>query len=170
MPQYWFTADTHFNHNNIRIHCHRPFSTVVEMNEALIANWNKLVKPDDFVYHLGDFCFRQGDKIFERLKGRKYLICGNHDSNHTKKMDWVWVKDSAMIKINEQYIYLHHYACRVWNRSFHGAWHLYGHSHGSLRPYGKSFDVGVDSHDFKPWAWSEIVVEMATLSKITNFV
>jgi hypothetical protein len=23
-----------------------------------------------------------------------------------------------------------HYAMRVWNRSHHGAWHLYGHSQG----------------------------------------
>jgi hypothetical protein len=31
-----------------------------------------------------------------------------------------------------QPIVLCHYAMRVWNRSHHGAWHLYGHSRGNL--------------------------------------
>jgi hypothetical protein len=42
---------------------------------------------------------------------------------------------------------------RVWNRSHHGSWHLYGHSHGRLPepPTLLSMDVGVDTHDFRPW-------------------
>lgn len=53
------------------------------MNEALIANWNATVAPDDTVYHLGDFGL--GDKatwkpILERLNGYKVLIVGNHEA------------------------------------------------------------------------------------------
>lgn len=39
---------------------------------------------------------------------------------------------------------LSHYGHRVWHGSHKGWIHLYGHSHGSLPPYGKSMDVGVD--------------------------
>ena len=39
----FFTADTHFDHANIIRFCNRPFATVEDMNEALIANWNRKV-------------------------------------------------------------------------------------------------------------------------------
>ncbi len=38
----------------------------------------------------------------------------------------------AEISVHGQPIVICHYAMRVWNRSHHGAWHLYGHSHGNL--------------------------------------
>lgn len=34
----FFTADTHFGHENIIGHDNRPYSNVDEMNEAIIAN------------------------------------------------------------------------------------------------------------------------------------
>ena len=55
-------------------------------------------------------------------------------------------------------IVLCHYAMKIWNKSHHGVWHLYGHSHGTLPddPYSMSFDVGVDCHDFKPLGFDDI--------------
>ena len=41
----FFTADLHLGHDNIRRHCRRPFGTVEEMDEAIIANWNGAVIP-----------------------------------------------------------------------------------------------------------------------------
>ena len=51
----FLTSDTHFNNDNIIKYCNRPFFNHKDMNEALIANWNSVVKPEDTVYHLGDF-------------------------------------------------------------------------------------------------------------------
>ena len=70
----WVTSDTHFNHANIIKYCNRPFSSVEEMNETIIANWNKVVSQGDTVYHLGDFAL--GDKLLvlvllECLNGNK---------------------------------------------------------------------------------------------------
>ena len=53
----WFTSDTHFFHNNIIDYCKRPFVNAEEMNEYIIKQWNSVVKPQDEVYHLGDFAF-----------------------------------------------------------------------------------------------------------------
>lgn len=89
MKDIWFTSDHHFYHGNIlkftddagkRI---RPeFSSVEEMNSVMADNWNKVVKPGDHVWHLGDFAmgFKQGcEQLIKRLHGRKRITVGNHD-------------------------------------------------------------------------------------------
>ena len=82
MEKIWFIADSHFSHKNVIDYCNRPFCSVEEMNDALIHNWNKIVKNNDRVFMLGDFALCGKDKIIEignQLKGRKILILGNHD-------------------------------------------------------------------------------------------
>ena len=32
----------------------RPFASVSEMHEVMVANWNQVVQAQDTVYHLGD--------------------------------------------------------------------------------------------------------------------
>ncbi len=79
----WFTSDTHFGHTNILQYEaeNRPFKTVEEMNEYLIQMWNNVVRPNDTVYHLGDFCFGLANLQYaSRLKGKKRLVLGNHDT------------------------------------------------------------------------------------------
>lgn len=85
MSEVWFIGDTHFGHTNILKYEEnaRPFKTVEEMNEKLIANWNSVVGHSDVVWHLGDFCFgRHNIAIAGRLNGKKRLVMGNHDAYH----------------------------------------------------------------------------------------
>ena len=49
MTTTWFVSDTHFGHANIIRHCSRPFADAGEMDAAMVANWNALVRPDDDV-------------------------------------------------------------------------------------------------------------------------
>ena len=78
----WFTSDTHFGHERIIELAKRPFKNADEMNETIIDNWNALVQPDDFVFHLGDVALGKiADTLplVGRLNGRKILVVGNHD-------------------------------------------------------------------------------------------
>jgi calcineurin-like phosphoesterase family protein len=78
----FFTSDNHFNHQNIIWYSRRPFKTVEEMNQTMIDRWNKVVTPEDTVYHLGDFGFGSHNRLRplrEQLNGRMILIKGNHD-------------------------------------------------------------------------------------------
>jgi len=80
----FFTSDTHFGHKNLLgMGKGRPFDTIEEHDEALIENWNRVVKPNDLVYHLGDISMANNpDKlreIFKRLNGNVHVILGNHD-------------------------------------------------------------------------------------------
>ena len=64
---------------------------------------------------------------------------------------------------DHQRIIMCHYGMRVWNHSFRGSWHIYGHSHGTLPPRmeRKEEDVGVDVWDFKPISYYELKGAMA---------
>ena len=160
----WFTSDTHYNHANIIEYSNRPFSDLEEMTEALIANWNSVVNHSDTVYHLGDFALSWGrkhkefiDRLIERLNGQKWLIVGNHDRDEvTKNPRWGAVKHYHEIKVDlggvhKQRIVMFHYSLRTWSQMHRGAWMLHGHSHGSLTDIGgKTMDVGVDVHGYKP--------------------
>lgn len=82
MPNTFFIGDTHFGHANIiKFEKNaRPFATIEEHDEALVENWNKVVKAKDIVWHLGDFAFGAAKvDIAGRLNGDKRLVMGNHD-------------------------------------------------------------------------------------------
>jgi len=89
MTDIWVISDTHFNHSNIlnfkkddNTPVRPDFKDVHHMNEVMINNWNRVVKPGDKVYHLGDVFFGSKDefkKLWPRLNGKKRLIVGNHD-------------------------------------------------------------------------------------------
>jgi calcineurin-like phosphoesterase family protein len=84
----FLTSDLHFGHAKIIGYCDRPFATREEMDEALVENWNKTVKPSDEVIVIGDFSFYGADKtreISRRLQGKKTLILGNHDWGRSEK-------------------------------------------------------------------------------------
>jgi calcineurin-like phosphoesterase family protein len=152
----WFTADTHFNHANIIRYCNRPFQSIEEHDEALIENWNNTVHHSDTIYHLGDFMFAKSQKEVSRvvmaLNGHKHLIFGNHDKTPVfQSKGWVSQQNYKYIRHQHQRIVMCHYAMRVWRNSHHGAWMLYGHSHGTLADLQiKSLDVGTDCHNYTP--------------------
>jgi calcineurin-like phosphoesterase family protein len=163
MPNTWFTADFHLGHTNIIRYCNRPFATVEEMDQAIVERLNASVKRDDVLYFLGDFCMGGQQRIFayrRRIHCKKiFAVPGNHDKQACKlKEEFSWLDNLAEVSIHGQSIVVCHYALRVWNRSNRGSWHLYGHSHGRLpeAPNSLSMDVGVDTHNFRPWHRDEI--------------
>ena len=166
----YFTSDHHYGHKNICRFADRPFNSVEEMNEALIRNHNDTVGPTDTVWFLGDFAFvhaEEAKRILRRLNGHKFLVLGNHDKQIAKKQRefigeglFEGIYNYREIYVDKQPIILCHYGMRVWNKSHHGSWMLYGHSHGSLPPHGKSVDVGVDdkniTDEYRPYSFEEI--------------
>lgn len=173
----WFTADLHLGHKAILKYAERPFADVEEMDARLVEHWNAAVGERDQVYLLGDVSFHRPERTRELLaglNGRIHLIRGNHDKDKRLTPSvggrFEWVKDLYDLKVQDgaapdgvQRIVLCHYAMRVWNRSHHGSWHLYGHSHGSLAddPHSRSTDVGVDRWGYSPVSYETIRGYMA---------
>jgi len=146
-------SDTHARHANIIRYSGRPFASVEEMDAQLIKNINRHVKPEDTLYHLGDVANYDLDSFLDQINCKNIiLIEGNHDRikpYQRRLFNGIY----AMYTIKTEFdgekkdIVLCHYAMRVWNKSHHGAYHAYGHSHASLPedPNARSMDVGVDS-------------------------
>lgn len=156
----FFVSDTHFNHTNIIKYSNRPFRDIEEMNAQMIKNYCAVVKPEDTVYHLGDFSFGGKEKIVKSLgvwgslPGEKHLLLGNHDYYlyHGKLREdfdkaFASVRDFRPIKVGNTQIILCHYSFQVWDGSHKGVYNLYGHSHGTLedKPTLLSMDAGVDA-------------------------
>ncbi len=149
----FITGDTHARHANIIKYSKRPFRSVQEMDDQLVLNINSTVGEHDTLYHVGDVASHDLEGFLERINCKKIvLIEGNHDrirSNQRRLFSGIY----AMYTIKTEFdgiptdIVLCHYAMRVWNKSHYGAYHAYGHSHGSLPedPNARSMDVGVDS-------------------------
>ena len=76
---YFYISDIHFDHGNcIKFDGEENlFPTVEDKNETIISNWNKVVKPNDTVFILGDMVWGRSsnwEKFLPRLTGKKVLI------------------------------------------------------------------------------------------------
>ena len=172
-----FTSDQHFGHENIIKHTNRPFRTVEEMDRYMVRAWNSVVRKNDIVYHLGDISHKRCDAdrandLVAQCNGIKRLIVGNHetdgDVDYSKTFQERVKLDTALFDwVNEGYhetmidgvlIIMSHYALETWHDMSKKSIQLHGHSHGKLKPKTRRLDVGVDTHDFKPWSWDQIKV------------
>jgi len=178
----WFTSDLHLGHEKIIEYAKRPFANVQEMDEKLIRKWNALVGDRDTVYHLGDFCFGNPDPYLNRLKGKKMMIMGDHDRQLMEAPYYIQYRSDVTIIAPiytittpyEEYghrvkLTLAHYSMRSWPLSHYGSWHLFGHHHGSLEIYGKSFDIGVDAWSYEPIPLERVKVIMDSLIPIEDY-
>ena len=137
MSKVWWTSDTHFGHAAIIGYCRRPFANVRDMDEAMIANWNAVVRHDNVIWHVGDFAHGADAKhvrsVFHRLNGIKRLVIGNHDRQDVLDLPWAAKPTHlASVGIEGMRVIMCHYGLRVWPGMRRKAVALYGHSHGRL--------------------------------------
>lgn len=151
MSSVWFSSDTHFLHRLVA--GHRSFASSAEHDETIISRWNKLVRPDDLVWHLGDVGLGSEARVLEqaaRLNGRKQLIAGNHDLCWPGHRDarkyqrrWLEVFESvqafAKIRLDGRMVVLSHFPYEgdhtaderaiQFRLRDEGEWLVHGHTH-----------------------------------------
>lgn len=184
MSNVWFTADTHFFHRAMAATGKgwRPFATVEEHNEALIERWNKVVKPEDQVWHLGDVGMGPEMDILDmvgRLNGSKHLVAGNHDKCWAGERDahkhqglWMSFFDSVQsfarrrLDSNTNFLLSHfpyvgdHTEQQRYDQyrlRDQGLWLVHGHVHDAWKVQGRQLNVGVDVWDFAPVHLDQVV-------------
>ena len=173
----FFASDTHFMHDVGFLYEPRGFTNIEDMNEAIIERWNKVVKPGDIVYHLGDTMLKdttRGCELMKRLNGQIFLIWGNHDSDARKNAIFEncpnviggWY--AYQIKHNKMNIYISHYPTITSNYDEkHFSQHvlnLHGHTHQQknfLYPNNPfCYHVGMDSHNCTPVHIDEVMADV----------
>ena len=87
MSDIWITSDTHFCHNKEFLWRPRGFSSIEEMNEAIVERWNATIPKGwgAVIYHLGDLALSDTEAAIpyiKRLNGEICWIRGNHCSDN----------------------------------------------------------------------------------------
>jgi calcineurin-like phosphoesterase family protein len=176
----FFISDTHFGHEAPYTKftqadgCTmlRPHGSAAAGDEAMVENWNKIVRPNDRVYHLGDIAMSKRHlPMLARLSGRKVLIRGNHDieklSAYTPYFDDIRGvhQFSGMIL---SHIPVHPDSLSRWKLNVHG--HLHGNkvtkrkyvSEDGLRSSAeivsdpRYFNVSVEQINYTPISLEEV--------------
>lgn len=169
----WWTADTHFFHKQVIMHCGRPYKSEPEMRKDIINRHNERVHKDDTVYYLGDVAML-GTSQWEHLKGvlnhlngTKHLIFGNHDEFKWQKyvdIGFVSVHSAHWMDIDGYHVVMVHdpSAWCVVNSQNPEAIFLHGHIHNlwTSIPERRVCNVGVDVRDFYPMNFSEILKDL----------
>ena len=179
MSEIYFTSDLHMMHNKGFLYEPRGFSNELDMCEALVENWNKVVKPEDIVYDLGDLALsdvQTAAKYIRKLNGKHYWICGNHDTKN--KIDYImnycWDQMyycgwADMLKYDKKFsIYMSHYPTFTANyddkKFSQHVIALHGHTHQHTNwlhadnPF--MYHVGLDSHNNAPVNMDEILTDI----------
>ena len=179
----FFWSDAHFFHRNIIKYCNRPFVSIEDQEEQLIANHNNVVGPDDYSINLGDFSFdsvkiEESERILSKLNGKKILIEGNHDNHKLLKSKyWEGVYVRLHLVFNDlpnDYFILDHFPLETWHKKTHGSYHLHGHVHSmdSGLPFPsfvqRRIDVGVDYHNYTPQTIHQLKKKMIELETYTD--
>ena len=158
----YFIGDTHFDHKNIIKYCHRPFSNIVEMNEAIRNNWNKTVSANDIVYFLGDWTFGWGHKPVKywvrQLKGHVISIRGSHDH---EARDVKFENTRVLHTDGHSFLLIHNPAER--KTEWHG-WIIHGHVHNNnmgrypfINGEQKTINVSAEVTNYQPVSLSYLI-------------
>jgi calcineurin-like phosphoesterase family protein len=173
----WVTSDLHFGHQKEFLYMPRGFCSIYEHDNAIIKNWNSVVKEEDMVYVLGDIMLNDNDygrKCFNQLNGFKFIVLGNHDTDARKELypdlrGVLGVSMAQMIKYDKYHFFLCHYPTIASNHDFEKPLknriiNLCGHTHTSDK--FKDWDKGyiyhceLDAHDLKPVNIDKIIQDI----------
>lgn len=172
----WFSSDLHMGHANILSYADRPFSSLKEMNETLVNNWNTCIAKEDTVYFLGDLCFPKyirPEAVLESLNGNITLIKGNHDKRQVLKLfKGRWYNQIDFPIVTEKRTYkciLNHRP--VWPKGTPDPYNdhdssidpdkydfiIHGHTHKRRVVNGKNINIGIDAHDYFPVPLNKLI-------------
>ncbi len=143
----YFISDLHFYHESLLTKMdRRGFSSIEEMHDYMIRQWNGKVRASDEVVILGDVSMERGKltkEILAKLNGRLFLVKGNHDNYLKDRLfdssRFEWVREYTELRDNKRKIVLCHYPVFCYNGQYRTdsdgnprTYMLYGHVHDTF--------------------------------------
>lgn len=155
----WIISDTHFFHTNIGLFCSRPEG----WQELIIENWNRWIRPNDIVFHLGDLALGKKEAavaLIPLLNGKIYLTRGNHDRRSVafyRGLRITLVKDPFRMETSEgmHLVFSHRPIVPLPP----GLLNLHGHIHNNPAPgLGPSHvNLSIEVRQYRPWRLGEVL-------------
>lgn len=183
----WFTSDTHFQQQRTLEFSCRPFVDVTEMDLTMVSNWNKNVRPNNIVYHAGDFVDYTDLEYLKKLLGNLnfkvlHWVLGNYDRKYKNEIIAI-AGDFNQVYAGEREIIIYDQMDENGGCLVHltkpdgqieefvvihepvdfpvplkkGATYLYGHIHGRSFAKRNGFDLGTDYHQFTPISEEQVL-------------
>jgi|ERR1051326_2009 calcineurin-like phosphoesterase family protein len=154
----WLISDTHFDHANIlnfkkdNGQPMRQFCSVDDMNWTIINRWNKLVQPNDHVYHLGDVAMKKsGVELMMHCNGKHRLVRGNHDIAGDTKYYMRFFQEIYGVRVFDDLILSH---IPLHPESVKDKWvNVHGHIHNNKPPHHfgpKYFNLSCEYTNYTP--------------------
>ena len=174
ITHYFYTSDTHFGSDRALALSKRPFRTVEDMDWTMVERWNKVVAPNDVIYHLGDF---GNPEMAKYLNGKIRLLYGNYERRDGGN---IWKDKLSKYDIDVidpkavNYTPPHRNDIVISHEPLNGKskisdlkvagiekFLLFGHIHGRSRMKKWSeatggIDVGVDSNNYTPMSEDDV--------------
>lgn len=167
----YYISDLHLGHRRVIEMDSRPFETIEQMDETIMARWNERVTEEDDVYIVGDFAYHNAYTAgwyLRRLKGRKHLIIGNHDYNtlQDEKALACFASVEKMLRITDRdrTVLLCHYPIAEWYGKRYGGYHVYGHLHVRrdevfefMSRFDRALNAGCMLNGYRPATLDELI-------------
>lgn len=172
MGKIWLTSDLHFGHDKYFIWAPRGFNNVIEMNNTILQNMQKMISWEDDVYILGD-CWlniteEAGIQYIQQIPGKKHIIAGNHDTENRIKAlqtaaDIDFLGYGLPFKYGKYRFFMSHYPTLTANTDNAKIWNLSGHTHHKEKfeflP-NCIYNVALDAHNNKPVEINDIITDI----------
>ncbi|ELZ42404.1 hypothetical protein C463_10840 [Halorubrum californiense DSM 19288] len=166
----YLISDLHLDHDNIIDYCDRPFSSVEEMNETIVENWNDSIDPGDEVLYGGDLTIQSSASALldwlDELNGEIVFVLGNHDNTVLEKLDRVqFVREYQFEYRGVPFHAVHDPADDPSNPK---GWLLHGHHHNNwpgqfplIDHNNRRVNFSVELLDYKPLNTDRLVDYLA---------
>jgi calcineurin-like phosphoesterase family protein len=164
----WFGGDFHLGHNRPFVWEKRGFKSSEECTNHTISTLNEMVRPNDKLFFVGDFCLNTSPQKFEEYISRIlcqniYMLWGNHNNPVEaiyrrevlakygeeikvypfRYKNVIFLGDYQELLIDGKIVVLMHYPISVWNFMKEGAYMLCGHSHYSFPETRREHENGL---------------------------
>ena len=164
----WFCSDLHLGHSNMYKFTNydgtkcRPWDNYEEAEEYMLQEFNKVLKPNDTLYVLGDVASKtdRASYFFNALVPcRRILLMGNHDNKIGFKFLSKYFNEIRGAYNLENYIMTHIPVSSGSKGRFKR--NLHGHTHSNL--------ITIDNNGKIPDPWYRNVCVERTGFKLINF-
>lgn len=163
MINIWLRSDDHLGHENTWAKFKRsdgtplrPFESTDEMNWTMIENHNRVVKPQDKVYYLGDVVINKKFlPLIKLMNGHKRLVRGNHDIFATQMYLDNGFEEVYGVRVLEDMI-LSHVPLRESSITPRFGVNVHGHTHANYIDDPLYFCICVEQINYAPIAIEDL--------------